>query len=199
MKKLSVIFTLFLAIAFSNNLKAQAWTKESKVIALGFGASQFLHIDASNYYGAYPYYYRTSFWRLTGQFNVQGEFGIHKWVGLGFSTGIGGAGQLSGYYPELNVPIAFIANFHFYQLIADKVSKDIHADKLDVYAGVSVGSGVAVIFDTRFNNSGIFPLVMAGPHVGVRYYFNDKVGINGELGFGKSLINAGVVFRLGGS
>ena len=182
----------------SNPSKAQAWERNTKVLALGFGASQFFHID-DYYYNNAPGF-RAWYMPITGQINFQGEFGIHKYVGLGFTTGLGGrGGLLYGYYGEINAPIGMIVNFHFYQLIADHSTKDIHADKLDIYAGASIGSGIAATF---YNNGPdprlvrIVPLAFGGLHAGLRYYFKPRVGVNGEFGFGKSIVNVGFVFKI---
>src|SRR5690606_374600 len=111
--------------------------------------SSFYHIDDRYYYWhpvhGYPRHLRHNRWYrpLTGQVNFQGEFGIHEYVGIGFTTGFGGRSRWNyGYSGEMNVPIGFVSNFHFYQLIADKSGKNIHADKLDIYFGGSLGSGV---------------------------------------------------------
>jgi hypothetical protein len=199
MKKIFYALTLCSILALTPNLaKAQAWEKSTKVLALGFGASQFFHID--NYYyndirGARGWY-----WPLTGQLNFQGEFGVHKYVGIGFTTGLGGrGGPRSGYTGEINAPIGMIVNFHFYQLIADKSSKNIHADKLDIYAGANFGGGIAATFynDAYYNNTvRIVPIAFGGLHAGLRYYFKPKVGLNAEVGFGKSIVNLGFVFKI---
>ncbi len=192
-----ILFTAMVTITlfFTNTqVNAQAWEKSTKVLALGFGASQFYHID--NYYND-PYWgYRRGWYSpITGQLNFQGEFGVHEYVGVGFTTGFGGGGGWGRYYNgSINIPIGVIANFHFYQLIADKTGKDIHADKLDIYAGLSLGSGVAFILDR--NNNHIAPIAFGGPHAGIRYYFAPKVGVNAEVGFGKHLASAGFVFKL---
>src|ERR1043165_4324650 len=187
MKK--IVFAAFIALGFtlcSQNTQAQAWEKSSKVLSLGLGGSDFVHIYSGNAY------YGWGAWNapLTGQFNFQGAFGVHDYVGIGFTTGIGGrGGYWSGYAGEINVPAAVLANFHFYQLIADKTGKDIHSDKLDIYEGVALGAGVAAQF---FNNGGsqVVPIVIGGVHAGVRYYFTDKFGVNGEIGtpYGKGFI-----------
>ncbi len=202
MKKLVYATMICLTVlATTNTANAQAWSKDAKVLGLGFGASYFFHLDGdktfNRFYGAAPMW-------LTGQLNFQGEFGVHDYVGIGFTTGVGGrAGYSRGLYylgsgyssaGEVNAPIGIIANFHFYQLISDKSGKDIKADKLDVYAGVSAGSGVAVSFYS--NTTHIYPIAFGGVHVGARYYFTDKVGANVEVGFGKSLVNGGLVFKL---
>jgi hypothetical protein len=186
-----IVSAIFIA---SNTTHAQAWEKNSKVLSLGFGASQFFHID-DYYYGRRPERFQRWYWPLTGQINFQGEFGIHKYVGLGFTTGVGGrGGLLYGYSGEVNAPIGMIVNFHFYQLIADKTSKNIHADKLDIYAGLNIGSGIAATFYRE--NIRVVPIAFGGLHAGVRYYFKPRVAVNGELGWGKSLINVGFSFKI---
>ena len=92
MKKVTLLTGAVLALLFSCNFaKAQAWDRDSKVLALGFGASQFFHID-NYYYNAAPGF-RAWYWPVTGQINFQGEFAVHKYVGLGFTTGLGGRGR----------------------------------------------------------------------------------------------------------
>lgn len=200
MKK--IFFALIIASALlftSSSANGQAWERNTKVLSLGFGASQFFHIDDYTY--SYGFRYRTWYWPVTGQINFQGEFGIHKYVGLGFTTGFGGRGSAGyGYSGVVNFPIGMIANFHFYQLIADKTGKNIHADKLDIYAGANIGSGVGATFyrDPNFPDGRVrvFPIAFGGVQAGIRYYFKPKVGVNAEVGFGKSIVNAGFVFKL---
>ena len=197
-KKINTFITILALMLTVNSTQAQAWEKNTKVLSFGFGASQFFHLD--NYYYGNSNNFRSWYWPLTGQINFQGEFGIHKYVGLGFTTGIGGrGGALNGYNGEINAPIGMLVNFHFYQLIADKTDKNIHADKLDIYAGANIGSGIAATFYRNSNNPDalrIIPIAFGGLHAGIRYYFKPKVGVNAEIGFGKSLVNAGFVFKL---
>jgi len=200
MIKKSLFATILLvATLFSNVSYSQAWEKQSKVLGLGLGAASFWHLNNG---------FTTP---ITGQLNFKMEFGVHDYVGVGFQTGVGGGGPLgvgvgwgrrgvwggsyySDYNGSFNFPVAAYANFHFYQLIADKTGKDIHADKLDIYAGLNVGSGIGVLFFD--NNTVITPLVMFGPQVGARYFFTDKFGVNLEIGYGKNIVNGGVVFKL---
>ena len=90
------------------------------------------------------------------------------------------------------MPVGIIANFHFYQLIEDKTSKDIHGDKLDVYAGLNAGSGIGYAPTPRK----VAALFFAGPQVGVRYYIKPTIAVGGEVGYGKSFVNGGVTFKL---
>lgn len=200
MKKLALSVIAILSISLASN--AQAFEKGGKYISLGIGGASFWHIYTNSAYNSY--YGFGGYTPVTGQLSVQGEFGVHKYVGVGFTAGVGGrAGggitrwgySYSGYSSEFNVPIGVIANFHFYQLIADKVSKDIHADKLDVYAGLNVGSGVGLF--TSYSPVEVSALFFAGPQVGARYFFTPKMAANLEVGYGKTFVNGGLTFSLG--
>ena len=183
-----------LALCSNQSVHAQAWERSSKVLTLGVGASNFYHLDGY-YYGRPGLRYR-AYSPTTGQLNFQGEFGIHTYVGLGFNTGIGGrAGWTRSYLGTWNIPLGMLANFHFYQLIADNASRNIHADVLDIYAGLSFGSGVAFTYYDKAVVRPV-PILYGGPHVGIRYYFAPKVGVTAEAGFGKNIINVGFAFKL---
>jgi hypothetical protein len=195
MKNILITFvSVATLLLVSNQTQAQAWGKSTKVLSVGFGVSQFYHLDS--YYHSNGNKKHSFFNPTTGQFNFQGEFGIHKYVGLGFSVGVGGRARWSNHYTgEINLPMGMLANFHFYQLIADNTEKNIHADKLDIYAGIGVGSGVAF---TYYDNTTtrIVPLAYGGPHVGIRYYFAPKVAVYAEVGYGRSLASVGFAFKL---
>lgn len=188
------ILSILTIVAFAFGTQAQAFEMGKKYISIGVGGASYFNIapNGSSYYTGFSS-------PVTFQFSVQGEFPVHKYVGLGFYTGIGaGAGGGLGWVgvgtPQMNIPVGFLTNFHFYQLISDKTGKDIKADKLDVYAGLSIGTGVGLFFP----GGGVEPSVLAwgGPHVGVRYFFTDKLGVNGEIGYGKTFVNAGLTFKL---
>jgi len=195
MKKLMRnLMMLWIAIGVTQYVQAQAWGRHTNVLSLGIGPSQYIHLD--RYYYTDAPVPRLYYWPVTGQFNFQGEFGVHKYVGLGFTTGIGGRGPVSrNYLGELNIPVGLIANFHFYQLIADKVGKDIHSDKLDVYAGLNIGSGVAILPNS--GSTDIAALFFVGPQVGARYFFTPNMAANLEVGYGKTWVNGGLTFKIG--
>ena len=79
--------------------------------------------------------------------------------------------------------------------IADKVGKNIHSDKLDVYAGLNIGSGVAILPNS--GSTDIAALFFAGPQVGARYFFTPHMAANLEVGYGKTWVNEGLTFKLG--
>lgn len=200
-KKLLLSALLILTLGSFYQTQAQAWEKSTKVLSINLGAANYFHVGRI-YNG---YVYRNFYSPITGELLLQGEFGVHEYVGVGFSAGFGGRAPYSGwglyggygYYgsPEINVPIGALANFHFYQLIADKTGANIHADKLDIYAGVSIGSGLAVV-NPASSKPTLLAIAYGGPHAGIRYYFTDKIAVNGEFGYGKTFANAGIVFKL---
>lgn len=146
-----------------------------------------------SYGGGRSYYYRGAFW-YSGTLSVQAEFGVHDYVGVGLVTGIGGRAFVGGGGGVLYVPVGVLANFHFFQLIADKKGLSL-GDDLDVYAGLNFGTGLAAnLYKGGGNDVG--GIIFAGPQIGVKYFFNPKIGVYGEIGYGKSVFEAGVSIKL---
>jgi hypothetical protein len=68
--------------------------------------------------------------------------------------------------------------FHWWQLLDDRRPKDLKSDKVDFYLPFFVGvRSISTSDGTRIDNDW-FP----GIGVGIRYYFNDKVGLAFEFG-----------------
>ncbi|KAA5542508.1 hypothetical protein [Adhaeribacter rhizoryzae] len=73
-------------------------------------------------------------------------------------------------------------------------------DKFDPYAGLSLGIRTASYkdnvgienYDSPYSSASVF----LGGHVGTRYYFSDKIGGFGEVGYGVSALRLGVTFKL---
>jgi outer membrane immunogenic protein len=196
-----VIIAMVLMLSISFTAQAQAFQKGARYHSLGLGGSSFIHLG---YYDNYYYYngpnkpYKHNYYSpITAQFNYQLEFAVHNYVGVGLTTGIG-VGSAGYYNSEIAIPVGVIANFHFYQLIDDKVSKDIHGDKLDIYAGLNVGSGVAFLHAPSYGENDIAVLLFGGFQTGARYFFTERFGVNLEVGYGKSFINAGITLKAGG-
>ncbi len=169
--------------------------KGSKTLSIGLGMSSYLGAFGKGgfyRYGGRGYYYG-AFW-YSGTLPIQLEFGVHDYVGVGLVTGIGGRSYHSfGGGGVMYIPFGVVANFHFMQLIGDKKGVAI-ADKLDVYAGLNVGTGLAVSFPTGTGSVG--GMLFAGPQIGLKYFFNEKIGVYTEFGYGKSLIEGGVSIKL---
>ena len=196
MKKFIVLIAVAIGMISlgAQQTQAQAWTKESKVLTLGLGGSAYYQLLPGYTYTSYlgPRVYNT--WNVNGVLLFQGEFGVHEYVGVGFVTGLAGSAQPASWTSSISAPIGVQANFHFYQLIANKVSKDIHADKLDVYAGVNIGSGGG--YD--FTHDNVTVPIWGGVQIGARYWFSEKVGVYAEVCpyTGKAFVNGGLSFNL---
>lgn len=234
MKKSGLIIMLLSSmLLFSNQLLAQAFEGTgSKQLLMGIGMNHHRGFFSQNGKGI-----EGTYSPIAGGLNLEMEFGIHDYVGLGIFVGVEGFGNIRGgelrttymgsyygsyYYTNYNgsnywgiaVPIGFQANFHFLQLIADKTGKTF-ADKLDVYAGLSVGSGAMFVFPTPayknsvYQNSTEFPafvknsdlndvglMLYGGGQVGIRFYPASNFGIYAEVGYGKSIVQGGICFKM---
>lgn len=174
--------------------------KGSKQINLGLAATSYIGSFSKGgfsrfgggghgYYGYYGYYGGGAFW-ISGGLSVQAEFGVHDYVGVGLVTG------LVGRRSYMAIPVGVLANFHFFQLIADKKGVGV-GDKLDLYVGLNFGTGIGVSTLKGLKGSDkISGIIFAGPQFGVKYFFTDKIGIYTELGYGKSIFEAGVSIKL---
>ncbi|MCC6515294.1 MAG: hypothetical protein IT275_02965 [Chitinophagales bacterium] len=171
--------------------------KGSKQISIGLGLSSYIGEFGkggfNNYLGNRGGYYwgRGAFW-YSGTLSVQAEFGVHDYVGVGLVTGLGGRAFGGG--GRFYLPVGILANFHFFQLVADKKGLGI-GDALDLYFGLNFGTGLGVAF-AKGAGSQVGGIVFAGPQFGVKYFFNPKIGVYGEFGYGKSIFEAGVSIKL---
>lgn len=118
-------------------------------------------------------------------------------LGVGFEYGVAdlevgsvGVGGDFGYVSGSGLNILYIGGkgtYHFNELF------EVENDKLDIYGGLGIYyrsfsySGTNLTF-----GSGI----IAGFHVGTRYYFADNIGGYAELGNNWAWLNIGVAFKL---
>jgi hypothetical protein len=69
---------------------------------------------------------------------------------------------------------------------------------LDTYAGIPLGIGFSVHSYDKYagylGSTPVYPYL--GIFVGSSYFFNDFIGINGELGYNVTYANLGVIFKL---
>ena len=127
------------------------------------------------------------------------EFAVGKYIGVGYFAGLGGGSTSSTYISNISVNIGYTTNFHFYQLIADKKNKhrQMRSDKIDMYMGVNLGTSVVMAVDTDYGYLDDFDVTfLGGAHLGLRYYFTDRIALNTEVGYGKNWLNMGVTFKL---
>lgn len=191
-KQIIILFVLVGLLVNQFQAKSQAFEgKGSKTLSFTLGAAQYFHFGG--YYGGFLGAGFGYFFRPALAINANLEYGVHKYVGIAPNFGIA-----TSFYTGavgLHIPIGVQGNFHFYQLIADKVKKDINSDKLDVYAGLNIGGGPDIVFGGGTDIGGFF---YVGPQFGVRYYVKNNLGITAELGYGRSIANFGLSYKLVG-
>lgn len=192
MKTLRIGLLAMFMLAMSHVSFGQAFSKGNINMSVTLGASHFWHLRGSYYNPGWGYGWGWGHRSpVSGNLLFTMEFAPGRYVGAGFFAGIGGSALG---YGSLNVPVGGFANFHFYQLIADKTSKNIHADKLDIYAGLNIGTGLG--FWPGFPDHRANAIIFGGPTVGARYYFNPNFGVTAEMGYGKTIFSAGVTFKM---
>jgi hypothetical protein len=69
---------------------------------------------------------------------------------------------------------------------------------LDTYAGIPLGIGFSVhTYDDFVGYKGYSPIFpYLGFFAGASYFFNNHIGINGEIGYNVTYANLGVIFKL---
>lgn len=122
---------------------------------------------------------------------LSGNFGIIDLVSAGFVVGYEGCGVTDDYI--YNIMIGARSDFHFNRWI--KVSR------LDVYAGVVLGVNITS-YTHVLPVEGYFatlsatkPSFLWNVQAGVRYYFNEVIGVWVEAGYGYSIVSGGLIFK----
>ncbi|MCO5248518.1 MAG: hypothetical protein M9887_06190 [Chitinophagales bacterium] len=116
---------------------------------------------------------------------LNGEYAVHDYVSVGAFFGFNShTGNSDIRFSRIGFGARGV--FHFWQLIDDKVSKDLKSDKIDFYLPVHLGydlyrwSGYKNYQGwTKPANSGQFRI---GSGLGLRYYFAPKFAIALEVG-----------------
>jgi hypothetical protein len=181
-KVLSII-----AIAMLSNLaNAQAFENKGNYVNFGFGLDPTGRVAAT--FVGYNYY-------NIGPLVVGYERGITEKLGIG-RLGVGGIighsfqGEKYGTYKThwTRTTIIVRCAYHF----------DFNIDKMDVYAGV--GAGLSFVGAEKYDNStitGTSSSIRGEQYIfaGIRYYFNDNIGVYAEVGEGFMLANGGLVLK----
>jgi hypothetical protein len=151
----------------------------------------------------YNYRYGVGF-RPGFTLNIDGA--VHPYVSIGGYFGMDGSVNnnfVNGFaYTDRNVGITFGARgvFHIYQLIWKKANTKVNPGKLDFYAALHMGGIIYINTNNAFVDAGYsrtYGGFSAGPSVGVRYYFNSKIGILGEFGWNEmSVAKIGMAVKL---
>lgn len=176
MKKFALAAFVALFCLSFNSLHAQAYEKGSKVLNLGIGLGGWYSfgfvspgVSASFEVGMWP----------TGSFGV---------IGIGGYTGFRVATDNSAFYDIVYTNIAFAPRGTYHFTI-------IPVENLDVYAAVQAIFSIEDIhykdkdFEYLDSNGVVFyPGVVAG----VRYFFSDRFGVFGELGYNLNYVTGGI-------
>lgn len=200
--KTLIIITFLLA---TTTLRAQAWKgKESKLTSIGWNISE---INC---------WYKENGVGLKGRYSpvfhglsVQHERGISEYGGLSFSIGAGFArniyssvwgstalGLYQNDYWSFVIPVGIQYNFHLLQWAEDKIELGFDTDKFDGFVAIGVGGGPAFLrARNSFTSSEVGFAFFGDIQAGIRYYPKTNVGIYVQAGYGKSLLNVGVVFK----
>lgn len=107
------------------------------------------------------------------------DYAVHDYVSVGGYVGFNTSLNSTWKYSRIGFGARGV--FHFWQLIDDKVSKDLKSDKIDFYMPLHLGYHIYRFGDgfPGNANSGQFRM---GTGLGIRYYFNPKIGIAFETG-----------------
>ena len=104
------------------------------------------------------------------------DYAVHEYVSVGGFVGFNHVNlKYGGSYGRVGIGARGV--FHFWQLVDDKAQKDLKSDKVDWYIPLHLGYN----FYTG-DASDASGDVLWGLGMGIRYYFNDKIGIGFEFG-----------------
>lgn len=199
----SVIISFLCLLSF--NSQAQAFGgKGSHQTSIGFNISEINCWYKENGVGLKgrfsPVLYGISF---------QHEFGFSTYSGLSLSIGAGYArniyssiwgnsvyGLYQNDYRSFVIPIGIQYNFHLLQWLEDNIELGFDTEKWDGFLGIGFGAGPAFLrARNSFGTSEMGFAFFGDFQGGLRYYPKTNVGVYVQAGYGKSLINFGVVFR----
>jgi len=166
----NLILLALIGILFSTNSNAQSFTKGQQAINLGVGIGGGLGLPVG----------------LSYEKAVTDRIGVGGY--LAFSTKKDSFGGFGG-WRYTHILAAAKGSYHF----------KVKSEKFDPYAGVLLGYNIASV---KWTGDGEQPWsasaggLMLGVHAGARYWFSDRIGVFGELGYGAGILNVGVAFKL---
>ncbi len=198
MKKIALIFLLFVCLPKSKAQDNNYFQKNSLTLNAGLGFGYFTGYGLfSQGYSQLPY------------FNFALDYSFHN-LDKGIDLGLGAyMGYTSWSYKrnELyvtkngNTKSGFIKQkwsiFHFG--IRPTIHFALPDAPVDLYGGLLLGYGVASysVNDPDYYYKGVsYSRPYWGIFAGGRYFFNKKVGAYLELGYGMSILNLGLSFKL---
>jgi hypothetical protein len=201
-------YIAFILLCASHSLtQAQAFDQNNIMMSLGLGLASYPTTAISPAPEKYPMLHaRPVISSVRPQLQFRTQFGVQRYISIGVMTTYDRGLNLYNpvtkkRYDEVNIRLATTADFHFYQLIADRMcnSGKLHADRWDIYAGFTLGT------DLRIDQTaGVRPVyqnkLYMGLHIGVRYRINQHWGIYAEAGVAgrQPSVGAGIIYYFGG-
>jgi len=158
MKKVVVTTALILGIIFSNYAQDKCFQKGNVLLNPGIG----LGSNYSSYTGFQP------------SLSFSADIGVHDYVSAGPYVGA------SFFKDATGIDVGGRANFHWWQLLDDKVSADLKQSQFELYSTLWLGVEFITFKDAE--NTGVFD---AGFTLGARWYpnSNDRFALHGEFGY----------------
>lgn len=195
-----VFFTLF--SLYSN---AQAFKgKGSKYTSIGWNVSEINCWYKENGVGL-----KGRFTPVFHGINLQHEFVVSPYGGLSVSIGAGFArniyssvwgnnlfGLYQNDYWSFVVPVGIQYNFHLLQWVEDNIELGLDTEKWDGFVAVGFGGGPSFLRSRNSVLSSEVGVAFFGDfQAGIRYFPKANIGLYAQVGYGKSLLNIGVVFK----
>ena len=137
------------------------------------------------------YYSHTS--KVLPPVSVSAEMGISNTISVGGFLGVS-TGREEWWGGDINYSFIIIGargSYHFGIF-----------DKMDTYAGLMLGYNIVSanyddrFYDNSYDYSAAASAMTLSAYVGARYQLKEKLSLFGELGYGISVLNLGVSFKL---
>lgn len=128
---------------------------------------------------------------LTVPVSLNAEFGVSRNIGIGLFAGYIGYSfaVLGTSYSWAVIPVGVTGMYHF----------DLGNPKLDLGLGFAVGYNIFVASSTLSSITsylGGASWLAWGVFGNIRYYLNKNIALKGRLGYGISIVEVGIDFRL---
>lgn len=176
----------FLFILFSITICSAQFEKGDMVANFGIGLGGY-YANGSGYSTKIPPI------ELSGEYFIMENLSVGGFIG-GSKSEYDYKIPYYGDYETINYSyfnIGVLGNYHF-----------VNQEKFDVYAGARLGYvNLSLDYDEDEVGDGIDDLdakgsgVLAGAHVGGRYFFTDALAANAELGYGIAILKIGASFK----
>lgn len=182
MKKLPVLMIALFAIAFSTHAQDKSYEMGQSSIHLSVGVAPTFGLSTSNLGGFH------STWSLP--FSASYEYGVSDRI----SVGITGGYATQKFVDDQNNGVKYT-----YTLIGARGSYHFAtAAKFDPYFGLLLGYNSVKAKDIGSGEQGVAAKasgVLPGAYLGANYYFATNIGVHAEVGYGISVVTAGITFK----